>query len=312
MAMTTGGRKTDKGKSIGFIGVGLMGHGMANNLLLKGFPVTIMGHRNRKPVTDLIKRGAKELKTPAAIARASDIVFLCAPSSVEVEDLVRRKDGLKAGGRKGLIIVDTTTADPISTMSLAAELKPMGIRFVDAPLTRTPKEAEEGRLNTFVGSDKKTFREIRPALEAWAENIFHVGPVGNGHKLKLVNNFIAMGFISVVAEALTTASKAGLDIGDLHSIVSAGPLNSGIYQNVMKWVVEGDRDAHKFTLVNARKDIRYYNRLAESVEASAIVGSAARQLYEIANNFGYGDNYIPRLCDAVAELNGVRLNQFKP
>lgn len=307
MVKTSSKGRTDKTKKVGFIGVGLMGHGMAKNLLLKGFPVTILGHKNRKPVNDLIKRGAKKLKTPAAIARACDVVFLCLPSSVEVEDLARRKGGLKDGGKRGLIIVDTTTADPNSTLALAAELKPLGIRLVDAPLTRTPKEAEAGRLNTFVGSDKKTFREIKPVLEAWAENVLHVGPVGHGHKLKLVNNFIAMGFLSVVAEALTTASKAGLDIRDLHSIVSAGPLSNGIYQNVMKWVLEGDREAHKFTLVNARKDIRYYNRLAESVESSAIVGSAAQQLYEIANNLGYGDSYIPQLCDATAEINGAKL-----
>ncbi len=307
MAKTTRERGSEKVKKVGFVGVGLMGHGMAKNLLLKGFPVAILGHRNRKPVKDLIKRGAKELKTPAAMARACDVIFLCMPSSVEVENLVRRKGGLMEGGRRGTIIIDTTTADPNSTLALAAELKPLGIRLVDAPLTRTPKEAEAGRLNTFVGSDKRTFREIKPLLDAWAENVLHVGPVGHGHKLKLVNNFIAMGFLSVVAEALTTATKAGLDIRDLHSIVSAGPLSNGIYQNVMKWVLEGDREAHKFTLVNARKDIRYYNRLAESVESSAIVGSAARQLYEIANNLGYGNSYIPRLCDATAELNGAKL-----
>ena len=308
MAKTKAQSSNKENKRIGFIGAGLMGHGMAKNLLLEGFPVTIMGHRNRKPVSDLVKRGAKEAKTPGAVARASDILFLCMPSSAEVEDLVKRKGGLKDAARKGLIVVDTTTADPTSTIALAAELKAVGVRFVDAPLTRTPKEAEQGRLNTFVGGDKKTFREIKPALEAWAENIFHVGPVGNGHKLKLVNNFIAMGFVSVVAEALTTASKAGVDIADLHSIVSAGPLSNGIYQNVMRWVLEGDREAHKFTLVNARKDIRYYNRLAESVDSSAIVGSAARQLYEVANNIGYGENYMPQLCDAVAEINGTKLS----
>ena len=308
MAKAASNKRTKETKKIGFIGAGLMGHGMAKNLLEKGFSVTLLAHRNRKPIADLVKRGAKEVKTAAALARASDIVFLCLPSSNEVEDIVRGKQGLKVGGRKGLIVIDTSTAEPSSTLALASELKAEGIRFVDAPLTRTPKEAEEGRLNTFVGSDKKTFREIKPALDAWAENVFHVGGVGNGHKLKLVNNFIAMGFISVLAEALTTAAKGGLNISDLHSIVSAGPLNSGIYQNVMRWVLEKDPEAHKFTLVNARKDIRYYNRLAESVESSAIVGSAARQLYEIANNLGYGDRYIPTLCDATAELNKTELS----
>ena len=112
---------------IGFIGVGFMGHGMAKNLVEKGHPLTIMGHRNRAPVDDLIKRGAKEAKSAADVAKNSDIVFLCVTGSAEVEALVRRADGLKAGAQKGLIIVDCSTSDPNSTMALAAELKSAGI-----------------------------------------------------------------------------------------------------------------------------------------------------------------------------------------
>ncbi len=291
---------------IGFIGVGLMGHGMAKNLVMKGFPLTIMGHRRRAPVTDLVKRGAREAKTPAAVARRSDIVFLCVTSSVEVEAVVRAKRGIASAARKGLIVVDTSTSDPDSTLALHAELKPLGVRFVDAPLTRTPKEAEQGRLNTFVGADPRTFRELRPALQAWAENIFHVGPVGAGHKLKLINNFIAMGFNAVIAEALVTAEKSGVRLEDLHAVISAGILNNGFYQNVMKWVIGGDRKSHPFTLVNCRKDVRYYNRLAESSNATSVVAGAVKQLYEISHHYGYGDKYLPHLFDAVADLNGVK------
>ena len=94
---------------VGFIGVGLMGHGMAKNILEKGYPLSIIGHRNRKPVEDLVKRGAREAKSPAEMARNSDVIFLCVTSSVQVEDLVRRKDGLKAGAHKGLVIVDCSS-----------------------------------------------------------------------------------------------------------------------------------------------------------------------------------------------------------
>ena len=101
-------------EKVGFIGVGLMGHGMAKNIVEKGYPLTIMGNKNRKPVEDLVKRGAKEAKSPATIARKADVIFLCVTSSQQVEDLIRRKDGILAGAHKGLIVVDCSTSDPNS------------------------------------------------------------------------------------------------------------------------------------------------------------------------------------------------------
>ncbi len=143
---------SDKRK-VGFLGVGLMGHGMAKNIVEKGYPLMVMAHKNKKPVKDLVKRGAVEAKSPKAMAEACDVIFICVTASAQVEDLVRRADGIKAGAHKGLIVVDCSTSDPNSTLALAEELKPLGVRLIDAPLGRTPREAQEGRLNTFVGAD---------------------------------------------------------------------------------------------------------------------------------------------------------------
>src|SRR5436190_24085656 len=123
---------------IGFIGIGLMGHGMAKNLLEKGHPLIVLGHRNRAPVDDLVGRGAAEAQSPAEVARSSNIVFLCVTGSPEVEALVRGAEGLKTGASRGLIIVDCSTSDPNSTIALAAELKSIGVAFCDAPLGGTP------------------------------------------------------------------------------------------------------------------------------------------------------------------------------
>ena len=298
---------SDKQK-VGFIGVGLMGHGMAKNIVEKGYPLTVMGHKNKKPVKDLVKRGAKEAKSPKQLAEGCDVIFICVTSSIQVEDLVRRADGIKAGARKGLIVVDCSTSDPNSTLTLAAELKPLGVRFIDAPLGRTPQEATAGRLNTFVGADKKTLKEIRPLLETWAENIIPVGKVGNGHTIKLINNFVAIASTAVYAEAVTTAAKAGLDIKTLTDVLTAGPLNCGLLQNiVVKGVVGGDAKAHQFSLRNARKDIGYYTDLADSIPVTSTVGNAVKQSYTIAVNQGHGDDYMPRLCHAIAELNGAKV-----
>ncbi|WP_319633567.1 NAD(P)-dependent oxidoreductase [Pelagibius marinus] len=298
---------SSKKQRVGFIGVGLMGHGMAKNIVEKGYPLSIMGHRNRKPVTDLVRRGAKEAKSPADMAKNSDVIFLCVTSSVQVEDLIRRKDGIKAGAHKGLIIVDCSTADPTSTIELAEELKPLGVRLIDAPLGRSPKEAEEGLLNTFIGADAKTLKEVRPIIETWAENIIHVGPLGAGHKMKLVNNFVAMSYVAIYAEAFTTAQKTGVPLEKFHEVISAGGLNSGMFQNVCKWVIGGDPKAHEFTLANCDKDIRYYNQLADSEKLTTVVASAVKQSYAMALAMGRGADNMPMLADAVANFNGVTI-----
>ncbi len=292
---------------IGFIGVGLMGHGMAKNIVEKGYPLSIMGHRNRKPVTDLVKRGAKEAKSPADMAKKSDVIFLCVTSSVQVEDLIRRKDGIKAGAQKGLIIVDCSTADPNSTIALAEELAPLGVRLIDAPLGRSPKEAEQGLLNTFIGSDAKTLQEVRPIIETWAENIIHVGPLGAGHKMKLINNFVAMSYVSIYAEAFTAAKKTGVPLKKFHEVISAGGLNSGMFQNVCNWVIGGDPKAHEFTIANCDKDVRYYNQLADAEGLTTVVASAVKQRYTMAVAMGRGADNMPMLADAVANFDGVTI-----
>jgi 3-hydroxyisobutyrate dehydrogenase-like beta-hydroxyacid dehydrogenase len=273
---------------IGFIGVGLMGHGMAKNILQAGYPLTIMGHKNRKPVTDLVKRGAKEAKTAAALAKESDVIFLCVTSSAQVEELVRGKTGIMAGAAKGTIIVDTSTSDPTSTLALAKELKAMGIKLIDAPLGRTPREAEEGRLNTFVGADAKTLKEVRPIIETWAENIIHVGPVGNGHKIKLINNFIAMSYSAVWAEAYTACLMTGVD------------------QNMSKWVIGRDPKAHEFAIRNCLKDQRYFNNMIEAAGMAAVVAPSVKQSYALAVAKGDGDRHMPMMSDVIGELNGLK------
>ena len=130
---------------IGYIGVGLMGHGAAKNILLKGYPLTIMGHRRRDSVEDLLGRGAREAKSVADLVRSSDVVFLCLPSSVEVEQLVYGEGGLLESAAKGTIVVDSTTADPRSTQRIGADLAKRSIRMADAPVGRTPREASARR-----------------------------------------------------------------------------------------------------------------------------------------------------------------------
>jgi len=297
-------------QSIGYIGVGLMGHGAAKNILLRGHPLVVMGHRNRVPVDDLVARGAREAATPAEVARAADVVFLCLPSTVEVEQTVYGEDGILAGAREGLILVDSTTADPRSTQRIGADLAKRGMRMVDAPVGRTPKEAEEGKLSTFVGGDPEAVRAVLPIIRSYADTIIEAGALGAGHTLKLVNNFISIGTSAVIAEALATAAKLGVDLARLHEVVSAGGANSRMFQMMMPWVLEGDASHLKGPIRIAGKDMRFYTRLAEAAPATAFVAQAVNQIYQLANIRGYGDRFIPVLPGILAELNGCTIRDL--
>ena len=178
--------------TIGFIGAsGLMGHGMAKNLKAKGHPLAITAFRKRERVADLLAAGAKELPNPAAMARECSVVFLCVTGSPQVEEVVAGANGLLAGASKGLIIVDTSTSEPDSTTRMRELCAAKGVSFIDAPLARTPVEAEAGKLNVMVGASAEDFARIEPLLKCFAENMFHVGGPGAGHIIKLLNNFIA-------------------------------------------------------------------------------------------------------------------------
>jgi 3-hydroxyisobutyrate dehydrogenase-like beta-hydroxyacid dehydrogenase len=292
---------------IGFIGAsGMMGHGMAKNLRAKGHPLTLTVHRNRDRVADLLAAGATLATSPAEMARNSDIVFLCVTGSPQVEEAVTGPEGLLAGAAKGLVIVDTSTAEPESTSRLRGVCEAKGVFFVDAPLARTPAEAEAGKLNVMVGASDAQFAQLEPVLRAFAENVLHVGGPGAGHVIKLLNNFIAQASCTALAEAFAVGQKAGVDLRQLMALVSAGLVNSGMIQLMAK-TLDGDLTAVKFELNNARKDIRYYTHLAESLGVPTIVGEGVHQSLALACSLGYGSKFVPSLVEAQEKITGAKI-----
>jgi 3-hydroxyisobutyrate dehydrogenase-like beta-hydroxyacid dehydrogenase len=293
---------------IGFIGLGLMGHGMAKNLVTKGFPLTVRVNRNRAPLADILAAGAKEVATNADVARASDIVVLCVTGAPQVEEIVFGKDGLAAGAKAGLVIVDTSTSEPATTTKMRESLAAQGVKFVDAPLARTPVEAEAGRLNIMVGADDATFAQLKPVFAAFCENIIHAGPAGHGIVLKLINNFVAQAICTATAEACAAAAKSGLSIRKLHEVISAGAVNSGLFQMIVGRMLDGgDLTGLKFTLVNAAKDLRYYTHFTEQMMLPSIIGEAVHQSLVTANALGFGDRFVPSLIEAQEKIAGVQI-----
>lgn len=289
---------------IGFVGVGLMGHGMAANILKGGYPVTVIAHRNRAPVEDLVARGAAEAGSLADLAGASDVVFVCAPGSPQVEAIVAELAPALAAGS---VIVDCSTADPVSTEALAARLAGQGIAMADAPLGGTPVQAEAGELSTMVGADPDTFARIEPILKTWAAAIVHIGPSGDGHRMKLINNFLSLGYGAMYAEAIALARKVGISVETFDSVIRGGRMDCGFYQTFMGYALEGNRESHKFTLTNAHKDMRYLASMADAAGLSNPIGNAVKNSYALARATG-GEgpkDYVPHLVDFIARANGI-------
>ena len=287
---------------IGFVGVGLMGHGMAKNIVTKGWPLTVMGHRNRQPVDNLLSLGATEAKTAREMAEQVDIVVLCVTGSPQVLAIVNGPDGLAAAGRE-LVIVDCSTSDPSVTTSLAAELAPKGITLVDAPLGRTPADAEAGTLDVMAGGDDAVFARIRPLLEAFAGRVIHTGPTGSGHTMKLLNNFLSMGYAALYSEALMVSGKTGITPGVFDSVIRGGRMDCGFYQTFSKWFLDHDPNAHKFAIRNGFKDMSYLQSLATAIGAQNPMGAAVRNSFGLAVGLGHGDDYVPTMADIIARAN---------
>jgi 3-hydroxyisobutyrate dehydrogenase-like beta-hydroxyacid dehydrogenase len=292
---------------IGFIGTGLMGHGMAKNLLKKGHPLSFLVHRNRSNISDLLDLQAKEVSSPRELAAASDVVVLCVTGTPQVEANVYGKDGLLEACRKGQIVIDCSTSEPASTDRIRADFGAKGVRFVDAPLARTPQHAEEGKLNCMVGADAKTYEEIKPVLEKFCENIFHVGGPGTGHKIKLVYNFVAMAHAAITCESLAACARVGISLENFFQLVSAGGANSNMFQMVVPKALNGDLTGLMFTLGNAKKDIGYYQQMVAGASLAGPMGAALHQVLVQANALGLGEKFVPSLIEAYERVNGLNV-----
>lgn len=294
-------------KTIGFIGLGMMGHGMAKNLLAKGYGLRFTVHRKRDTLVDLLAAGAQEVRSTAELARGADAVILCVTGSPQVEQVVFGDGGLLASAEPGLLVIDCSTAEPASAARVRAAFAERSVSYVDAPLSRTPKEAEEGRLNAMVGAGAEDFDRARPILAAFCENIFHVGPAGHGQVLKLISNMLAMTTAAAIAEALAAAAKSGLSLQKVFEVISAGGVNSGIFQMMVGPMLQGNLAGMKFAIASAQKDLRYFTHMTEMLPTSSFIAEAAHQSFVQAANLGHGDKFIASLLEAQEQLNAVKI-----
>jgi 3-hydroxyisobutyrate dehydrogenase-like beta-hydroxyacid dehydrogenase len=296
-------------ETIGIVGVGMMGHGIASNLIAKGHALVVAAHRSRELVDDLISHGATEAATPRDVARQASVVLLCVTGSPEVESAMFGDLGVIAGVEAGKLVIDCSTGEPSTVERVRDALAAKDVAFADAPLARTPVEAAAGRLNTMVGADEATFARARPVLEKFCENIFHMGGVGSGTRMKLINNLVTMGQASLIAEAMVACRATGVDLRRFYEVISAGGGNSGIFQMMVPAILdEGDFGGMKFSLKNAAKDLGYYRTMAEEAGIEHPFGQAVHAALSKAVKAD-PDGLVPALVHAAAERNKVPIGK---
>lgn len=282
---------------IGFIGLGLMGAAMVGRLQSKGYELTVMGNVTRPRIDAAVAAGATEAKIAAELASVSDIVMLCMGTSESVEGRMHGDDGVISGLKPGAIVVDFGTSLPGSTKALGAAVAEKGATYLDAPLGRTPSHAVDGLLNIMCSGDKDAFDKVEPVFQDLGENVFHLGALGNGHTIKLINNFFAMTTANAMAEAFAMADRAGVGRSDLYDVMSAGPLKSGMMDFIKAYAVDGDANNLAFSVQNASKDVGYYAQMASDLNAPTIMSNCAREALGRAVEQGMGDALVPEMVD---------------
>ena len=290
---------------IGFIGLGLMGAAMVGRLQDKGYDLTVIANRSRDAVDAAVARGATEVKTAKEVAEASDIVMLCVGTSDQVESRMRGDDGVIAGLGDGMVVIDFGTSLPASTIALGAEVAVAGGQYLDAPLGRTPMHAKDGLLNIMGSGDKAAYDKVKPVLDDLGENVFHLGALGTGHKIKLMNNFFSQCVANAMAEAFAMADKTGVDKQAMFDVINAGPNSSPMMDFIRAYACEGNPNMLAFAIKNALKDVGYYKQMAEDAGAPSVMANDAFNALSDATANGRGEDMVPQMFDYYVDKFGV-------
>jgi len=288
-------------KKIGMIGIGMMGHGIATNVLKGGYALSLLEHVGNQPLDGLLAAGATVCKSPLEVANAAELIILCVTGTPQVEEVLLGDRGVLKGLKAGTIIVDCSTAIPTSTERLAKLVIDQGGYFLDAPMTRTPKEAAEGRLNLLVGGDEKLFEQCRPLLQCFAENVVHAGPIGAGHRMKLLHNYVSLGSVTLIAEAAACAQASGIAPQTFIDILTMGGGWGAALERVKPYLSAGDNSALRFSIANTAKDLGYYNQMALDIQADRTIAQAVKQSLDIACNEGNGQRLLPEIVSIISE-----------
>ena len=294
-------------EKIGFIGLGIMGRGMVDNLLKAGFVVRIW-NRTASRVEPFVAKGATVGATPADVAAHSDIIIICVSDTPDVEAVVLGENGVFQEARAGSLVVDMSTISPHVTQDMAAKLAEKGVHMLDAPISGGSEGAAEGTLSIMVGGDATQFDRAMPAFEAMGQTITHVGDIGAGQTVKLVNQILVVINMLAVSEALLFAQAGGLDLEKTLAAVSQGAAGSWMLSNRGPQVIERDWRPG-FMIDLQQKDLRLVLQAADQMGVPAIGTSMVFHLYRTLQAQGLGVEGNHALVKALEHLAGMEIKQ---
>ena len=273
-------------RRVGFVGLGAMGRPMAENLIKKGFAVTVIAHSNRTPVEELLALGATEAKSHAELAADVDVVVTMVPDAPQVEETCFGTNGLMEGARPGLVLIDMSTISPVASQQIAARLAEKDVAMVDAPVSGGPFRAATGTLTIMAGGNDETFARVTPVLQAMG-NPVHVGANGMGEVVKLVNNIIIGVSMIGIVEAFTFGVKAGAKAEVLRDVLLTA--TSGSYL-MDKWITQNllkDDYSTGFASELMHKDLTAALGAARELGVPMMETALAHQLYATIKGMGY-------------------------
>lgn len=291
------------GFQVGFVGLGGMGGGVVKNMALKGVDVTAFDLDDGR-MEQAIRHGAKKGSAPLEMAAACDIFGICITTAEAVQELALGEAGILSQMKEGAVFLDHTTVSPSHVDKMREACARRGIRYAEAPMTRTPIHADRGEVNILFGGDEDLLEELRPLFQCYAENIFHVGPAGHAIRLKLIHNYIAFANVASWCEGFALAASEGLDMDKVIGIISAAGGKSGMMDLYGEMTLNRDFTPH-MSLANAQKDVRYYAEWLEQAGLPGFMAQSVNQTYALAALMGHSDESCTAVIKAYEQLTGV-------
>lgn len=293
------------GERVGFVGLGIMGRGMAANLLKAGFPLRVW-NRTASRSAALVEQGAAAGTSPADVAANSDIIVICVSDTPDVEAVVLGEDGVLAGAQEGALVIDCSTISPAVTQEIAAKLRAKGVHMLDAPISGGSEGAANGTLSIMVGGEADHFARAMPIFEAMGKTITHVGGTGAGQTVKLVNQVLVVGNCLAMCEALMLAQAGGVDLQKAFDAVSKGAAGSWMFTNRAPQII--DRDWRPgFTVDLQQKDLRLVLDAADELGVPIPGTSLVFNLYRTLEARGLGSEGNHALVKALENLAGFEV-----
>lgn len=290
---------------VGFIGLGIMGQGMARNLLKAGFELQVW-NRTASRADDLVAEGAKLAESPAQVAANSDIIIICVSDTPDVEAVVLGDDGVIHGAQAGSLVIDCSTISPQVTREIAAKLAEKEIHMLDAPISGGSEGAAKGTLSIMVGGDEAQFERARGVFEAMGQTITHIGEVGAGQTVKLVNQVLVVGNCLAMCEALLLAQAGGVDLKKTFDAISKGAAGSWMFTNRAPQIIERDwRPGFMVSL--QQKDLRLVLDAADELGVPLVGTAMIFNLYRTLEKMDLGHEGNHALIKALENLAGFEV-----